>query len=134
MDKKLNFKQVMIAAGIAAGVSTLLNAILFFVGQAAGILTNDIMIQPNQSLTVIPVVIASILPTLIAGIVFFMLEKYSKNGFKIFSYISIILMILSFSNPFVGIPNVTVAYGVVLCIMHVVVAFSILFFIRSAKI
>ena len=133
MDTKLNFKQVIIAAAIAAGVSALINAILFFIFQAAGILTPDIMVQPNQPLSVIPVIMASILPTFIAAIVFFLLEKYSKNGFKIFSILAIILLLLSFSNPFFSIPNITIGYGVVLCLMHVVVAVSILFFIQRAK-
>lgn len=133
MNTKLHFKQVMIAAAIAAGVSVITNAILFFIFQAAGILTSDIMIQPNQPLSVIPVILASILPTFIAAIVFFLLEKYSKNGFKIFSILAIILLLLSFSNPFVAIPNVTIGYGLVLCLMHVVVAVSILFFIQRAK-
>jgi len=45
----------------------------------------------------------------------------------------IILMLLSFMNPFMGIPNVTVAYGVALDVMHIVVALAILYFIQRAK-
>ncbi|MFN5148618.1 MAG: DUF6069 family protein, partial [Flavobacteriia bacterium] len=52
---------------------------------------------------------------------------------KIFSIISIVLLILSFANPFMGIPNVTIGYGIVLNVMHVVVAFSLLFFLKRAK-
>jgi len=36
-------------------------------------------------------------------------------------------------NPFMGIPNVTVAYGVALDVMHIVVALAILYFIQRAK-
>jgi hypothetical protein len=38
-------------------------------------------------------------------------------------------MVLSFINSFMGIPNVTLAYALVLNLMHVVVAGAVLYFI-----
>ncbi len=73
------------------------------------------------------------MPSLIGASIFFLFEKYSNNGFKIFSIVSILLMVLSFVNPFMGIPGVTIAYGVALDLMHVVVALSLLYFIKKAK-
>ncbi len=100
-------------AGLIAGTaSAVINAVLFFIFYAAGIIVDTIFIQPNEPLTLIPVLISSIIPSIIASNVFFLIEKYINNGFKIFSIISIILMVLSFANPFVGIPEVTVGYGV----------------------
>lgn len=133
MNTKLSFKQVITAGAIAAGFSMAINALLFFIFQGAGILTDTIFIQPGQPLTVIPVIAASVIPSLIGACVFFLFEKFSSNSFKIFTVVSIVLLILSFANPFVGIPNVTVPYGIVLNIMHVVVAFSLLFFLSKAK-
>ena len=40
---------------------------------------------------------------------------------------------ISFINPFMGIPNITVSYGVALDIMHIVVVGSVLYFIQRAK-
>lgn len=133
MKAKLSFKQSIIAGLLAAGVAAVVNAILFFIFHAAGVITDDIMIQPNTPMTVVPIIISSIMPTLIATVVFFLLEKYTANGFKIFTIISIILMVLTFANPFVGIPGIGVAYGIVLNVMHVVVVAALLFYINRAK-
>ncbi len=117
---------------MAAGVATGLNALLFFIFKALGIIVDTIFIQPNQPLTVVPIIISSILPSLIASLVFFLLEKFTKNGFKIFRIIALVLMVLSFINPFMGIPNVTLAYALVLNLMHLVVAGAVLYFLGKA--
>lgn len=133
MNTKLNFKQIITAGAMAAGVSVVINAILFYVFKAAGVFTDDIFIQPNQPLTIVPIILSSVMPSIVGACIFFLFEKFSNNGFKIFSIVSIVLMVLSFVNPFVGIKDVTVAYGVVLDVMHVVVAMSLLYFIKRAK-
>lgn len=132
MKSKLTFSQSITAGAIAGGASAVINAVLFFVFYAAGIFTDDIFIQPGQPLTVVPVLISSILPSIVGSIVFFALEKFTNNGFGIFRIVAIILLVLSFVNPFLGIPGVTTAYGVVLDVMHVVVAFSLLYFINRS--
>lgn len=132
MTTKLNFKQSMMAGLMAAGTATVVNTILFFIFHAAGILVNTIFIQPNQPLTVVPIIISSIVPTLIATLVFFLLERYTKNGWKIFKIIALVLMIITFVNPFMGIQGVTVGYAIVLDLMHIVVVGSLLYFIGKA--
>lgn len=134
MSTKLSFGQVITAGAIAAGVSTVVNAVLFFIFHAAGVITDDIFVQPNQPMTIVPVVMSSIIPSLIGACVFFLFDKYTSNGFKIFSIVAAVLLILSFGNPFYLIPGVTVAYGIALNTLHVVVAGSLLYFInRSIK-
>ena len=59
-------------------------------------------------------------------------NRWIENGYKIFGIVSIVLLILSFLNPFLMIPNVTVMYGIILNIMHVVVAGALLYFIKKA--
>lgn len=133
MNTKLNFKQIITAGAIAAGVSVAINAILFFVFHAAGIISDDIFVQPNQPLTLAPVIMASLMPTLIGACLFFLFEKFTNNGFKIFNIVVIILVLLSLSGPFAGIQGITIAYALLLCVMHFVVAFSLLYFIKRAK-
>lgn len=119
---------------MAAGLATTVNAILFFIFKAAGIIVDTVFIQPNQPMTIVAIIISSIVPTLIATLVFFLLEKYTKNGFKIFRIIALVLMVLSFMNPFMGIQGVTVSYAIVLNVMHVVVVGALLYFIgKSVK-
>lgn len=132
MKTKLNFKQSFMAGLMAAGAAAVVNAILFFIFHAAGIIVDTIFIQPNQPMTIVPIIISSIVPTLIATLVFFLFEKFSNNGFKIFRIIAIILMVLSFINPFMGIQGVTIGYAVVLNIMHIVVVGALLFFIGKS--
>jgi hypothetical protein len=48
MNAKLNFKQIITAGAMDAGASLVINAILFFIFKAAGVITDDIFIQPNQ--------------------------------------------------------------------------------------
>ena len=133
MTKKLNFKQVMMAGLSAAAVSAIINAILFFICKAIGWITDDILVQPNQPLTVVPVIISSIVPALIAALVFFLFEKYTMNGYRNFSIVTIILMLLSLAVPFSGIPNVTTKYSLALGSMHIVVPLVLLYFINRSK-
>ncbi len=132
MNTKLNFKQTMKASAFSALTAVIINTILFFIFKALGFFTDDIFIQPNQPLTILPILISSILPTLIGGLLFFVLEKYTAKGFMIFSIISIAFLLFSFSSPFTKIPNVTMAYGIALNVLHVVVAIPLLYFINKA--
>lgn len=133
MNTKLTFNQSFQAGLTAAGVSVLINIFLFFIFQAAGVITDSVMVQPNQPLTLLPVIISSIIPTLIGACVFFLIEKYTNNGFKIFSVVALVLVLLSLASPFMAVPGIPIAYGAVLDVMHLVVAFSLLFFIKRAK-
>lgn len=129
---KLSLKEILLAGAIAAGASVVVNALLFFVFQAAGILVDTIYIQPGQALTVVPVVLSSIVPTLVGAFVFFLFERFTNNGFRIFSIISVVLTIASFLSPFY-IPEVTTGFALVLCAMHVVVAGFLLYFLSNAN-
>ncbi len=122
----------MKAGLFAAGAAVVINVVLFFIFHSAGIFTDDIMIQPGQSLTVLPVIMSSILPTLIGAIIFFLIEKYTSNGFRIFSILAIAFLLLSFISPFTMIPGVTVGYALALNVLHIVVAGSLLYFLKNA--
>lgn len=132
MKTKLSFKQSIMAGLMASAAAVVVNAILFLIFHATGTISDSIFIQPNQPLTIVPIIISSVVPTIIASMVFFLFEKFTNNGMKIFTIISIVLLLLSFVNPFMGIPGVTLGYGVILNVMHVVVAGSLLFFINKA--
>jgi hypothetical protein len=132
MTTKLTFKNLLSAGFIAAIASVTINVLLFLIFSAAGVFTDEIEIQPGQALSILPIIISSIMPTLLAILEFYLIDKYTKNGFTIFTIISVVLLVLSFLNPFMMIPNVTLAYAVVLNVMHVVVAGMLLYFIKRA--
>lgn len=130
MKTKLGFKKSLYAGLMASGASVIINSLLFFIFQAFGILTNDVYVQPNQPLTIVPVIISSILPTIIASLVYFLIEKFSENGFKFFTIISIVLLVFSFASPFMAVVNMPIGFGIVLNLMHIVVATNVLLFIN----
>jgi len=80
---KLNIQQALKAGTIAAGVGAVINAIVFFIGQAAGIITDNVFVQPHQPLTIVPVLISSVLPAIIGSLVFFYLKNSPKMVTKI---------------------------------------------------
>jgi hypothetical protein len=133
MSPKLNFKQIFIAGAMASGVSAVINAILFFIFHTAGVISDSVFVQPNQPLTLTPVIMASIVPTLIAACVFFLFERFTNNGYKIFSIVAIVLLLLSLVSPFMAVQGIAFGYSIVLCIMHIVVVLSLLYFIKRAK-
>jgi len=131
MKTKSTFKQAFIAGLSAAGVAAVINVILFFVFSAAGLITDDIFIQPNQPMTAVPVIISSVVPTLLASVVFFLIDKYTSNGYKVFTIMALVLLVLSFANPFLGIQGVSLPYALSLDFMHIVVVGSLLFFLKN---
>ena len=133
MKTKINFKQSILAGLWAAITAAIINAVLFYIFHAAGIISDSIYIMPETSLGVMPIIISSIVPTLIASMVFFLIEKFTKNGFKIFAGISVLLLALSFIRPFTGIPGVTVGYALVLNLMHIAVVLALLYYIGKTN-
>ncbi len=133
MISKLNFKQSIIAGLLAGITAAVINAILFLIFHGAGVISDTIHPQPNEPMTIIPVVMGSVVPAIIASLVFFLLEKLTSKGFKIFAIVSLILMLLSLYSPFGVIPGVTIGYALVLCLMHIVVPAALLYFIYRAK-
>ncbi len=129
MKTKLNFKQIITAGLMAGGVSAIINSILFYIFHTANVLVDSIHIQPNTPLTIVPIIMSSIMPSIIGSIVFYFIQKYSANGFKIFRIISIVLVALSLISPFTNIPDVKFGYAMVLNVMHILVAVDLLYFI-----
>jgi uncharacterized protein (DUF2062 family) len=98
-----------------------------------GIIPDNVFVQENQPLTVVPVIISSIVPSLLAGVVFYLLCRYSNKGYRIFSTIAIILLILSFANPFIAIKSIPLGMGLALNAMHIVVVTALLYSFKRIK-
>jgi uncharacterized membrane protein YhaH (DUF805 family) len=64
--------------------------------------------------------------------VFYLLGRYTRNGYKIFFIIAILLLIVSFANPFMAIKDITISMGVALNVMHIVVVLCLLYFFKKA--
>ncbi len=132
MNNKLSIGQSMKAGLLTAGAAVITNVIIFFIFKSAGIFTDTILIDGKVPLTVLPVVFSSIVPTLIAALVFFLFEKFSSKGYRNFSILSVVLVILSLFSPF-SIPNVTTGFALGLDVMHLTIVFYLLYFLKKAK-
>lgn len=133
MTEKLKFNAIFMMGLKAGAVSIILNAILFYTFHAAGVLSDDIMIQPGQPLTIVQILISSLIPSLIGACVYFLFEKFSKNGWRNFRILALVLFVVTLANPFMGIPGVTTGYAVVLDLMHVVVAGALVYFLSKLQ-
>lgn len=122
----IDYKRIAIAGTKGIGVAVAVNVVLFYIFSALGVISSDILIPQagNQPITIVPIVMASIMPLIIATLVFMLLAKFTKQPVKIFGIISLIILVLSFYNPFT-IPSVTIAMAVGLNVMHIVVAGAI---------
>lgn len=114
--------KVLSVAAVAGLIAALINAVLFYVGLSTGAIPGDLII-PNagQPLSVVPVVLASIGPSVVAGIALALLNRFTKTPLRIFNIIAVIVFTLSFFSPF-SIPNVPTGMVVILELMHVAVA------------
>ncbi|HLL42749.1 MAG TPA: DUF6069 family protein [Segetibacter sp.] len=130
---KPSFKSIITAAAVAGVISAVVNSILYFIFHATGVIPDDVYVQENQPLTLLPVVISSFVPSLLAGVVFYLFCRYTRNGFRYFSILAIILLFLSFANPFMAIKNIPLGMGIALSVMHIVVVASLLYFFNRFK-
>ena len=124
---KRSFKSIITAAAVAGIISAVVNSILYFIFHAAGVIPADVIIQGNQPLTLFPVLISSFVPSLLAGIVFYLFCRYTQNGYRYFSALAVVLLLLSFANPFIAIENIPLGMGIALNVMHIVVVASLLY-------
>ncbi|GAB2588641.1 DUF6069 family protein [Spirosoma areae] len=125
---QLNWWQAIV---LAAGTGATLNALLYAIGRATGVLHDGVQVgTPPQTLTLVPVLISSVVPVLVAAGVFALLNRFSKQPLRVFTILAVVLLALSFANPFLAIPNVSVATALWLNLMHIVVAGSVLYFFR----
>ena len=130
---KPSFKSIITAAAVAGVISAVVNSILYFIFHATGVIPDDVYIQENQPLTLVPVLISSFIPSLLAGGVFYLFCRYTQKGFRYFSILAIILLLLSFANPFMAIKNIPLSMGIALNVMHIVVVASLLYFFNRFK-
>jgi len=130
---KPSFKSIITAAAVAGVFSALINSILYFIFHAAGAILDNVYVQENQPLTLLPVLISSFIPSLLAGVVFYLFCRYTRNGFRYFFLLAIILLLVSFANPFMAIKNIPLSMGIALNVMHIVVVASLLYFFNRIK-
>jgi predicted Na+-dependent transporter len=91
---KPTITQVLKGTAIAAVVSIVLNEIWDLIG------VNLLNLENPKNDFAIRIVVSSLLPTLIGGLLYFLLEKYTSKGKLIFQVVAIAFTLLSLYSSF----------------------------------
>jgi hypothetical protein len=112
-------------ASLLAGLgATVANVVVYLIAAAAGAIPQTVLVptfdQPTP-ITVVPVIINSFAPALVAGVLLALLNRFARRPVRVFRVIAAIALVLSFANPFM-IPGAPLVMIIVLNLMHVIAA------------
>ena len=110
--------------------SAIINSMLFYAFKNLGAINDVVMIQ-GSPLGVSQVIFSSIIFSLVAGFVYFIISIFVREAFRIFQRIAWLLLLISFLNPFLFIPDVPVGFAISLNIMHIVVAAAVIYVMKK---
>lgn len=105
---KINPSALLKVAPLAALAAAAINVVLYFIGDAAGLMDSTVGIPgPDgkvEAITLAPVIMSSIIPTLIAAGVLALLNRFTANPLRIYGIVTIVLFVVTLANPFMAIP------------------------------
>ena len=113
-------------ASLLAGVgAAAINAVIYVIASAAGAIPATVLVPGlNLPVTVVPVILNSFVPAILAAIFLALLQRFARRPIRLFRIIAAVLLVLSFANPFT-IPGAPIAMILVLDLMHIVAAATI---------
>lgn len=118
---------------LAALVATLINAILFYAGAAAGGFPASVLTPMGVPITIAPVIIMSVATILLGTIGYTVLSRMTANPNRWFIIATVIVFIAMFISPIqlqsVGAPLLMV---ILLEVMHVVAAGAAIYFLARS--
>jgi len=126
---KVLYSRLLWVSPLAGFAAAFVNSILFYFFLQRGWIDQTILVH-RETLEVKHIIIASVAPSLVAGLVFAIIGTVSGDPYKLFTYIALPLLVFTFINPFAGIQGITLTMGIVLNIMHGIVALSVLYFFK----
>lgn len=122
----ISTRKLLTLVPLAGLIAATINAVLFYIGTATGAIPANLII-PNagQPLFIVPVIAASFMPIIAAGLLLALLNRFTKQPLRIVNIIAVVFLMLSFAGPF-SIPGVPVSMIAFLELMHIVVAVAVL--------
>jgi hypothetical protein len=126
----ITLKSSLIKGLMAGMASAIMNSALFYAFKNLGAINDIVQIQ-GSSLGVMQVIFSSIVFSLIAGFVYFIISLFAREAFRTFQRLAWILLIASFMNPFLFIPDIPVGFAISLNIMHIVVAAAVIYIMKK---
>ncbi len=118
-----SFARVARAALIGGAVAAVVNAALYAAARAAGWLTDAMLVetpQGTQPITLGAVVMSSLLPALVAGLLFFGLSRLGRRGVVAFSVVAGIGLLVSMLPIVTILATQPLSLRLTLAAMHVV--------------
>ena len=119
-------------AGLTAGViAALINAVIYFVTRA--ILGGPLRVDTpfSESVDLIPIILFSIVPALVAGVLYWLLDRFLRNPNPAFLIIAAVVFVVFAINPITA--ALSPVTGWALEIMHGVVAVPTIIALLSLK-
>jgi len=127
----ITLKSTLIKGLMAGLAAAIMNSALFYAFKNLGAINDTVQIMPGEPLGVHNAIISSIVSSLMASIVYFVIALFARDAFRIFQRIAWIMLVLSFFSPFLFIPEVPVGYAISLNIMHIVVAAAVIYIMKK---
>lgn len=119
----------ILQAGLMAGVvAAVVNVVIFLIGSAMGFFPSSVITPAGQPLSLAPVIMMSLIPSIVAGGVYALIARFARNPSQIFLWVAAAVFVLMFFGPF-SIKGATTGMIVSLEIMHVVVAGLCVYFL-----
>lgn len=121
-------------AGLTAGaLSAAVNGILFLAGRPFGLFPQDVLIRGvGAPITFVRVIIVSLLGVGAGVAVFGLLRRIAARPLKVFGWIALGVLLLSFTQPSMALGGVPVRMVVALNAMHVATAATLWIVLRRA--
>lgn len=118
-----------IQTGLMAGVvAAVINAVLYLITSAMGFFPSSVITPAGQPFSLIPVIAMSLLPSVVAGIVYALIARFAQNPNRIFLWVAAAVFVFMFFSPF-SLKGAPTGMIVTLEIMHVVVAGLVVYFL-----
>jgi len=114
-------------AGIIAGT---LNVVIYFIAKQMSWVSNSVLLPGGKPLTLLPIIFSSVIPSILAAVTLFALDRMSDNPISIFTIIGIVILLLSLGGPF-SIPRLPTSTRLTLALMHLIAGGVIIYFLRK---
>ncbi len=126
MTTNVNYSKILLEAGKAIGIATVVNVVLFFILFSAKLIDPHIGVGPaNDPINVVAVAISTVMFLAIATVIFLLLARFTQNPARIFTWVCMVVFVLTLANPFLAIPNVPISMAMAINLLHIAPAYLI---------
>lgn len=103
---------------ILAGVSLVLNMIIYFIGTSAGWIPDD-MPESTETFSLVSVILASVIPVLLFGALMAYLANNAPRASRLFTIILLVVLIIAVMIP-LTLQDIESSFQLTLIAMHIV--------------